>query len=147
MLPCRSGVFRFAIITGLAAFVAAGCGEKSSLVPVKGNVRFDGGHPPKAGRLTFGPTKAAEGFSQRPGQAAFDAEGKFEVTSYQPGDGLTPGAYRVNVLCVEHEPAPEPGGLEAVTYVAPGYRGEEVSVPAGSKPMELAIDVPLKKRK
>ena len=147
MLPCRSGLLRFVLVTGLAAFVAAGCGEKSSLVPVKGTLRFDGGHPPKAGRLTFGPTKAAEGFGQRPGQAAFDAEGKFEVTSYKPGDGLTPGAYRVNVMCVEHEPQPVPGGLEAVSYVGPGYKAVEVVVAAGSGPMELNIDVPLKKRK
>ena len=147
MLPGGSGVLRFALVTSLAAFVAAGCGEKSSLVPVKGTVRFDGGHPPKAGRLTFGPTKAAEGFSERPGQAAFDTEGKFEVTSYKPGDGLTPGAYRVNVMCVEHEPQPVPGGLEAVSYVGPGYKAVEVVVAAGSGPMELNIDVPLKKRK
>jgi len=60
---------------------------------------------------------------------------------------LTPGTYRVNVFCIEHDPQPVPGGLEAVTYVAPEYKGQEVVVAAGSKPLELNIDVPLKKRK
>jgi hypothetical protein len=147
MLSHRPRIFGFAVVTGLAAALLSGCGEKRGLVPVKGHVTFDRGPPPKPGRVTFGPTKAAEGFSQRPGQAAFDAEGKFEVTSYKPGDGLTPGAYRVNVFCIEHDPQPVPGGLEAVTYVAPEYKGQEVVVAAGSKPLELNIDVPLKKRK
>jgi hypothetical protein len=147
MMSHRSGAFRFAVVASLVATIAAGCGEKRGLVPVKGHVTFGGGPPPKPGHLNFGPAKAAEGFSQRPGQAAFDAEGNFEVTSYHPGDGLTPGAYRVNVICVEHDPQPVPGGLEAVSYVAPDYKGQEVVVAAGSKPMELNIEVPLKKRK
>ena len=147
MLSHRSRIFQFAGLTVIAAVVISGCGEKRGMVPVKGRVTFDGGPPPKPGHVTFGPTKAAEGFSQRPGQAAFDAEGKFEATSYHAGDGLTPGAYRVNVICVEHEPQPVPGGMEAVTFVAPQYKGQEVVVPSGSKPMEIAIDVPLKKRK
>jgi hypothetical protein len=138
---------RLAWILMIGTAFVVGCGEDRGLVPVRGRVTFDGGAPPKPGRLSFGPVKAAEGFSQRPGLAIFDANGAFEVTSYAPGDGLTPGTYRVNVLCVEREPAPVPGGLEAVTYVAPGYKGQEVVVAFGSKPIELEIDVPLKKRK
>jgi hypothetical protein len=130
----------------LAVFVS-GCGEDRGLVPVSGRVSFDDGPPPKPGRLNFGPTKAADGFVQRPGHASFDADGNFEVTSYQPGDGLTPGSYRINVICVERDPPPVPGGFEAVSYVAPGYKGEEVVITTGSKPIELNIDVPLKKRK
>src|SRR5688572_27101911 len=86
----------------------SGCGEDRGLVPVRGRVTFDGGPPPKPGRLNFGPTKSADGFVQRPGHAGFDADGKFEVTSYQSGDGLTPGSYRINVLCVERDPPPVP---------------------------------------
>lgn len=137
----------YVLITVGTLLAVAGCGDNRGLVPVKGRVTFNGGQPPKPGRLMFGAVKAADGYMQRPGQAPFDAEGNFEVTSYHTGDGLTPGTYRVNVICVERDPAPVPGGLEAVTYVAPEYKGQEVVVPAGGKPMELAIDVPLKKRK
>jgi hypothetical protein len=140
-------VFQFVVVLAVVAAIAAGCGEKRGLVLVKGRVTFDGGLPPKTGRITFGPIKAADGYPQRPGQANFDADGNFEVTSYKSGDGLTPGSYRINVLCVERDPSPVPGGLEAVTYVSPDYKGEEVVVAAGGKPMELNIDVPRKKRK
>jgi hypothetical protein len=140
-------LIHFVLAFSVLVLPVTGCGENRGLVPVSGRVTFDGGPPPKPGWLNFGPTKPADGFVQRPGQASFDAEGKFEVTSYQPGDGLTPGSYRINVLCVERDPPPVPGGLEAVSYIAPKYKGEEIVVAAGSKPMELTIDVPLKKRK
>ncbi|MEX0585683.1 MAG: hypothetical protein WD176_03505, partial [Pirellulales bacterium] len=147
MMPRRLCVIRIALVVSLAAAIVSGCGDKRGLVPVKGRVTFDGGRPPKPGRLSFGPTKTEGGFTNRPAQASFDADGKFEVASYKPGDGLTPGTYRVNVFCMEHDPQPVPGGLEAVTYVAPGYKGQEITVAAGSGPVELNIDVPLKKRK
>jgi hypothetical protein len=132
----------------LAALLAlAGCGDNRGLVPVKGKITFDGAHPPKNGQITFGPLEAAGGFPQRPGVAPFDAEGKFTATSYQPGDGLTPGKYRVSVYCVERDPEPKPGGLEAVTYVDPKYNGQDLLVEVGSSPIELSVEVPLKRRK
>jgi hypothetical protein len=131
----------------VAAVFITGCGEKRGLVPAKGRVTFDGQPPPKPGRLNFTPTKAAGGYPQRPGQATFDGEGTFVVSSYQAGDGLTPGEYKVNVICVERDPSPSPGGLEAVTYVAPEYKGQVVAVADGSGPIDLKVDVPLKKRK
>jgi len=146
-MSCKLSLNRCAWMIAIALIMQAGCRDSRGLVPVKGKITFDGREPPKSGRLNFAPTSAAEGFPRRPGQASFESDGKFEVTSYQPGDGLTPGTYRVNVICVERDPAPVPGGFEAVSYVAPGYQGQEVVVTAGSKPMELAIDVPLKKRK
>jgi hypothetical protein len=135
------------LLIAISAIFLAGCGEKRGLVPVEGHITFDGQPPPKAGRINFAPTKAADGYPQRPGQASFDTDGAFEVTSYQPSDGLTPGEYRVNVICVERDPSPVPGGMEAVTYVAPGYKGQQVVVLSGSDPVDLQIDVPLKKRK
>jgi hypothetical protein len=137
----------FTLLIGLGAIALSGCRDDRGLVPVTGRITFDRKSPPKPGRLQFGPIESAAGFLQRPGMAMFDANGNFEVTSYEPGDGLTPGTYRVNVICVERDPAPVPGGFEAVTYVAPGYKGQEVVVASGSAPIELNIDVPLKKRK
>jgi hypothetical protein len=146
-MSCNFCAVCFTLLIGFGAIVLSGCGEDRGLVPVTGRVTFDSQPPPKPGRLQFGPIEAAAGFLQRPGMAMFDASGKFEVSSYEPGDGLTPGKYRVNVICVERDPAPVPGGFDAVTYVAPGYKPHEVVIAAGSKPITLAIDVPLKKRK
>lgn len=83
---------------------------------------------------------------QRPGSASFDAEGNFTVMSFEPGDGLVPGSYQISVLCVESDPPPVPGGFESVSYVAPEYKGQTLTIEAGSAPVELTIDVPLKKR-
>lgn len=131
----------------LLATVMAGCGDNRGLVPVTGRVTFENQAPPKPGHLDFGPLEAKGERPTRPGYAQFDAEGKFTVTSYQPGDGLMPGRYRINVYCVEREPQPVPGGMEAVTFVAPEYKGQEVEIVVGSNPVDLKIDVPLKKRK
>jgi hypothetical protein len=126
----------------------AGCGNSHGTVPVKGRVTFDGARPPKPGRVSFGPVTPAANteLKQRPGSAPFDAEGNFTVMSFQPGDGLVPGTYQITVLCVERDPPPVPGGFESVTYVAPDYQGQTLTIEAGSKPVELTIDVPLKKR-
>jgi hypothetical protein len=131
----------------LLTTMLAGCGNKRGLVPVTGRVTFEKQAPPKPGHLDFGPLESKEERPTRPGYARFDADGNFTVMSYQPGDGLMPGRYRINVYCVERDPQPVPGGLEAVTYVAPEYKAQEVEIVAGSNPVDLKIDVPLKKRK
>ena len=138
-----SGLILTTLLLGLA-----GCGNSHGTVPVKGRVTFDGKSPPKPGRVNFGPVVPAGNptSKQRPGSAAFDAEGNFTVMSYQPGDGLLPGNYLITVVCVERDPPPVPGGLESVTYVAPDYKGQKLTVEPGSAPLELTIDVPLKKR-
>lgn len=130
----------------MLVLVLSGCQENRGLVPVTGRVTFDGLRPPKPGQVTFGPVEPAAGFPQRPGGAAFDADGNFTVSSYQPGDGLTPGRYRVSVYCVERDHAPRPGGLEAVTFVDPKYSGQDLLVEVGSTSVELNLEVPLKKR-
>lgn len=147
MMHSNLATVRCYLLVAIVLAVMAGCGESRGLVPVKGRVTFSGGPPPKPGRLSFGPMSAADGFVQRPGHASFDADGNFAATSYQEGDGLTPGKYRVTVMCVERDPSPVPGGLEAVTYVAPGYKGQEFAVAIGNRTIDLNIDVPLKKRK
>jgi hypothetical protein len=135
------------ILCALSLLVLGGCGENRGLVPVKGKITFDGARPPKTGQLTFGPLESAAGFPQRPATAPFDADGNFVATSYKPGDGLTPGKYRLSVYCVERDPEPKPGGLEAVTYVDPKYTGQDLQIEVGSEPIDLNVEVPLKRRK
>jgi hypothetical protein len=81
----------------LAAPAVGGCSadpmpQRPKLVPVHGVVRFNG-KPLEAARVTFSHTTA--------GVSAYgdtDAEGKFTLTTFQPGDGATPGKYQVAVV-------------------------------------------------
>jgi hypothetical protein len=88
----RLGVFHFVLVFCILALLVTGCGENRGLVPVRGRVTFDGGPPPKPGWLNFGPTKPADGFVQRPGQANL-------VRSHFVPNGRRPHARVVSGQC------------------------------------------------
>ncbi len=86
----------------LAPFVClVGCGgpksdrwtrDRPPVYPVSGQVLLDGEPLPQA-TVLFQPT-APEG---KPGSAVTDDEGRFEVQTFDPGDGLTEGTHRVAI--------------------------------------------------
>ena len=66
--------------------------QRPKLVPVHGIVRYNG-KPLDGARVTFTPAAG--------GAAAYgdtDAEGKFTLTSFEPGDGAVPGHHHVTVV-------------------------------------------------
>lgn len=145
--------FAFSSLVVVALAVVStlpGCGGGGlATVPVSGAITFDGGPPPEVGTISFTPLDVAEGLPRRPAVARFDAEGKFEVTSFQPGDGLLPGTYLAEVKCERG------GGGELVdmrnpkadpSYVAKSYKPEQFVVEMDGDPIEAHFDVPLKKR-
>jgi hypothetical protein len=81
----------------LAAPVACGCSAKPyqdhrpKTVPVNGVVRYNG-KPLDGARVTF--TNSAAGISA---YALTDAQGKFTLTTFEPGDGAAPGHYQITV--------------------------------------------------
>lgn len=152
-----TGLFRFPTgtsATGLAALVAivailtAGCNSGSlALVPVSGTVTFDGGPPPDVGTIMFRPDKVADGFPNRAGRGQFSSDGKFVVTSFQKGDGIAPGEYTVEVTCYSGAPnlnSKDPFG--DVSYIDKSYEHGKLVVEPGSDAMQVAFDVPLKKK-
>ncbi|MCA9266944.1 MAG: hypothetical protein KDA41_00660, partial [Planctomycetales bacterium] len=90
--------------------------------------------------IYFAPVDAAEGESRRPGRALFDASGAYRVTSFDEGDGLVQGTYRVRIECWKTLPTMEtPRGESHVPadfsiadlIVEPGRSGPfDVDVPA-----------------
>jgi hypothetical protein len=69
-----------------------GCGDgRPQRVPVSGTVLIDGAPVPH-GFVTFAPPKGRSASGQ------LDKEGRFTLTSYEPGDGTLPGTQRVAVL-------------------------------------------------
>lgn len=120
-----------------------GCGsDRPQTVAVSGKVTFDGGPPPAAGMVYFAPLEPAEGFPRRAGQAAFDASGQYEATSFEPGDGLLPGKYRVRVECWRQAPMMETDGI---SYVGGEASPADLELSVDSRGEEHNIDVPLAK--
>ena len=124
--------------------LAMGCGDDRGLVPVKGIVTMNGQAMPGPGDLTFVPVETPAGIPRRPAKAEFAVDGKFAAQSFQPGDGLYPGTYKVGVAC--WKVAPTPDGPPAESHIAtkfnsPMTSGLEVEVPAGQRSVVVDFDV------
>jgi hypothetical protein len=84
-----------ALITFLPILVlAVGCDSRPKCVPVSGKVLIDG-ETLKYGAVVFVP----EGGRQSSG--IIGADGRFQLTCFQPGDGALIGTHRVQVLASE----------------------------------------------
>jgi hypothetical protein len=82
------GLLPYAAI-GLA--FTTGCGDSIRMAPVSGAVTVGGQPLPKAG-VTFTPIKGG-----RPAWATTDDQGRFELTTFQAGDGALVGEHIVTV--------------------------------------------------
>lgn len=72
-----------------------GCDDgRPKRVPVSGIVLIDG-EPLAYGSILFVPEQG------RPGGGAIDSSGRFTLTCFEPGDGVPPGTYRVQVRAIE----------------------------------------------
>lgn len=118
-----------------------GCGQRGpETVAVEGTITFGGQECPAAGTIYFVPVKIAEGLTQRPASGAFDKDGRFRVTSFQPNDGLVPGVYSVRIECWRQQPSEM---VRGISYVPAGYSPPEVTVERGKRgPLVLTFDVP-----
>ena len=124
---------------------AAGCGvDRPETIPVSGRITFDGSAPPAAGILYFTTDVPAEGFPRRPTLAKFDEQGGFRVTTWDRGDGLMPGHYKITVEC--WETPPELGISGGKSYVPTKYQDPrstdlrvEIMRDDGSRTLDLNI--------
>jgi hypothetical protein len=135
------------IIAGMCLFALMGCKQSSlPLVPVSGKVSFAGGAPPAAGTITFVPVAVEAGLPQRPATAHFGPDGTFQVTSFKKDDGLLPGTYQPNVICMTGEPVEnDPSSYDRLNAVPKNFVPPPVVVDASKGKVEVAIDVPAKK--
>lgn len=128
----------------LLCMLAIGCGNPHGTVKVSGTVTVNGAPPPGPGTVTFTTVTAASGFPTRPAMAKFDTDGEYTTTSYEPGDGLIPGTYKVAVECYETPPNME--GKRVKSYIDAKYMngetsGFELSVEPNSRPIKFDIDL------
>jgi hypothetical protein len=88
-----SCLFCLAVVMGLV--IAPGCGDgRPARVPTSGQVLIDG-QPLKFGFVRFLPE------SSRGSGGELDANGRFTLTCFEPGDGATLGVHRIEVSACE----------------------------------------------
>lgn len=130
-----------------ACLLAVGCGGSVGMPTTKvdGRVTFDGGPPPKNGFVTFSlvPGTGVEGLPYRPGSSPFGTDGVFTVTSFEEGDGLLPGTYKVRVTCLSGPPSGV--SLDSVSLVPLDWTPEELVITGKEKSVSVVYDVPPKK--
>ncbi len=89
---------RFLLTASMVFFV--GCGPSvCKPIPAQGKITFGGGAWPKPGILYFNPVESPECVPKRPATGRFDTDGNLTVTTFEQGDGLLPGSYKIGVEC------------------------------------------------
>ncbi len=134
-------------LVAIGASLALGCDTgPPKTIPVTGRVTLEGGDWPRQGMIYFAPVEPAAGYSRRPGQADFDASGQFQAYTFEKGDGLIPGKYRMSIECWEVPPSMSPPspGKSAVPpqYQSAASSGLTVDVPpVRGEAVELTLDL------
>ncbi len=90
-LVCRM----LAILTAVSFLIATGCNQ-SNLVEVTGKVTYQG-KPVTGGTISFIAADKPAAYSD------LDAEGGYSLHTEKPGDGATPGAYKVIVVAMQDQ--------------------------------------------
>lgn len=127
------------ILVGMIVTIS-GCGgsDRPKTIAVSGVVTVNGASPEQPGALFFAPLEVVEGYPRRGGRALFETDGNFEATSFEPGDGLVPGTYRVRI---ESWIVPPSMGKPGKSYIPKGFEAPELVVPADAKSVEYDLDV------
>lgn len=136
---CRRGRVRFALCLLAACLAIAGCAKPGRAPTAKASGTLSAGGAPLTGvNVTFTPAAG------RSASATTDAEGRFSLSTFAPGDGAVPGKHRVT-LSLKEADVPMPGTPEAAAYKPPSlpfakkYAGLattdlEVEIPVGGNP-------------
>lgn len=133
----------------MVCLLAGGCGDGGyPLTKVSGKVSFNGEPPPKPGRIAFSlvPGTGRDGVPNRPGSATFGSDGKFEATTFEKGDGLLPGAYKVNVICISGLPGQSKSYAD-VSLVPGDWKPDQLMISGEDRSVSVDYDIPPKNKK
>ncbi len=138
------------LVLSLASMLPiAGCGrsDRPATVPVEGKITWSGGPWPRPGTVYFVPVRAADGFPQRPGVARLQTDGSFQAQTFEDGDGLLPGVYKIALHCWKVPPSME--DATGVSYVPSRFHnpltsGLELVVQSTDRRLVVHYDVPRK---
>ena len=102
-LRANSLVVALIAATGLLSF--SGCGDgKISRYPVKGQVLVDG-KPVEGALVIFCPTEGPPELMKERPYGRTDAQGAYDLRTFEPGDGAPAGNYKIMVRWVVAGPA------------------------------------------
>ena len=90
-MPCAR-TWRTVAAASLLLLGAAGCGSK--LVPVKGKVTYPDGKPLAEGMVVFESKGEGKAVTAR---GEIQSDGRYQLSTHRPGDGVPPGKYQVLV--------------------------------------------------
>ena len=133
-----SRLWAVAVVCTLLVF--CGCGGSSSVgvVAATGTVTLDG-KPLDGATVAFVP----DSDGARSASGLTDASGNFRLTTVEPGDGATPGKYKVTVskLVADSQPAAMPKTQEeAMKELSQKARsGSAAFMPTGPKPVKETL--------
>lgn len=129
-----------------------GCNRTAApdTVPVSGTVTYNG-QPVTSGTVAFQPAeiRGGEGEIQRPAVGVIGSDGRYALSTFEPGDGVVPGDYRVAVLSYADEPTPEEyaEGATRKSAIPEKYTSGQTSglrtqiAPEASGPIEFDIEL------
>lgn len=107
---CRRSRGRIVLCLLAAGCAIAGCAKPGRAPTAKAAGKLSAGGAPLAGvNVTFTPAAG------RSASGTTDAEGKFSLSTFAPGDGAVPGKHRVT-LSLKEADVPMPGTPEAAAY-------------------------------
>ena len=132
-------------LAGLAVCLAValpGCGPR--MYPVRGTVTLEDGTPLAKGLVIFervdgGPPLTARGDIQ--------ADGRYELSTETPGDGVPAGRYRVSINPLDTSDVPDEQKVLPFDhkYLSHQSSGLEVEVKAGDNDYPIRLAKPTKK--
>lgn len=133
--------FRLAAVP-LVLFALAGCG--GGLYPVRGTVTLDDGTPVTRGLVVFERTDGGKPVTAR---GEIGPDGRYELSTNKPGDGVPPGKYRVllNPLELSDVPDEQKKLPFDIKYLKFETSGLECEVKAGPNEYPIRVDRPKKK--
>jgi hypothetical protein len=123
-----------------------GCDSRGlPMVPVRGKITYGKGDWPKPGVIYFTGKDVAKGVPLRPAVGHFDVHGNIKVNSFEEGDGLVAGRYKLGIECWEIPPGVN--GSPGKSYVPKKYQsastsGLEVTADSSAGTVQLDIDIP-----
>jgi hypothetical protein len=139
MIPSASRSTRALLASGLLALV--GCG--SGYYPVRGTITLEDGRPLGKGMVVFESTDGTQ-----MARGAIQADGKYELSTGRPGDGVKPGRYRVLVNPLDLSDVPDEQKVLPfdVKYTRLDTSGLEVEVKAGDNDIPIKLTRPSRRR-
>lgn len=128
-LACCACLFSLALLTGCTG--SEEVSDRPKTHPVTGTVLLDGA-PVEGAQVAFNP----EGVDAEGAFGRTDAEGRYELTTFDSGDGAVAGNYVVTIMKFDAPPSTEAASEEE--YVPPEVSGARPSAPKNLLPAQYS---------